>query len=225
MNKADYIHSLFVSLFLLITSHLFSQVPVSKEPKHRPVFQNEYVRLLDVVLQPGDTTQFHIHSTPSLFLHFTKTNVGTQIKGQEWIKDVNTPGKAWYRSFTPDILVHRVTNCDTVLFHVTDMEILSPFDTTDLHPVKYLPFHLLFENEKALAYQITEENLKQKVTKNRGPLMAELAVGSKVFFHDAMTKQTKEIKNGQYLYIEPGTSFYFTANTTSEINMVLFEIK
>ncbi|MFZ1679110.1 MAG: hypothetical protein WAT91_17645 [Saprospiraceae bacterium] len=217
--------SLFSILIIFGSVKLIAQVPVSQEPSHRAVFQNQYIRLLDVRLSPGDTTQFHIHATPSLFLHLSNTNVSTQIMGQEWVKDRNETGKTWYRSFAPDILVHRVTNCDTVPFHVTDLEILSSFDTTTLSQYKHLPFDLLFENEKAVAYGITNKNIMQRVAKNRGPLLAELATGDEVYFHNADTKQSKVIKTGGYLYIDPGTSFYFTGSEKSYIKMVLFEIK
>ena len=56
-------------------------------------------------------------------------------------------------------------------------------------------------------------------------MVAELITGDGIFFHDIKTKHEKEIKAGKFLYIEPGTSFYFTSRGTGEINMVIFEIK
>ncbi len=216
---------LFLPFIIFYSFSLKAQVPVSQEPSHHPVLQNQYIRLLDVRLNPGDTTQFHIHATPSLFVHLTTTNVCSQIMGQEWIKEQTVAGKSWYRAFNPDTLVHRVTNCDTVSFHVTDLEILSPYDTAAVSPYKHLPFDLVFENEKSVAYGITNKNILQKVSKNRGPVIAELATGDLVFFHNAETRKSNELKPGQFLYIDPGTSFYFTGSDKSEIKMVLFEIK
>ena len=68
---------LFISLALGSTTSIFTQVPVSEEPMHRIVFQNEYIRLLDVWIEPGDTTKFHINSTPSLFTQFIKEDFRT----------------------------------------------------------------------------------------------------------------------------------------------------
>ena len=45
-----------------------AQVPVREEPHHKPVLENNYVRLLDVHLNAGDTTQYHIHATPSVIV-------------------------------------------------------------------------------------------------------------------------------------------------------------
>ena len=70
-NKTNFL----TVLLLLHTAVLSAQVQVSKEPLHKKVLENKYIRLLDVWMQPGDTSLFHIHSTPSVFVHFTTTVV------------------------------------------------------------------------------------------------------------------------------------------------------
>ena len=72
------------------------------------MIENKYIRLLDVWLQPGDTTGYHIHSTPSVFLHFTTTWTGSQIQGRDWVKSQSIAGYAWYTSYIPDSVIHRV---------------------------------------------------------------------------------------------------------------------
>lgn len=201
---------------------LAAQVQVRKEPRHKNAFENKYIRLLDVNIQPGDTSLFHIHSTPSVFLHFTTTVVCSQIKGREWVTAKNTEGYAWYRSFVNDTLVHRVSNCDTMPFHVTDIELLSPYKT--VNKLQPLPFTLLFENEKVFAYRLTT-GFNNQIIKSRGPIIAELVAGSEVTIHNKKGKELSLLKAGQYLYIKPGTVFSFSAKADAPINMVLFEIK
>ncbi len=215
----------FLILFSLLLNSfiIYAQVQVSKEPRHKKVLENKYVRLLDVRIPPGDTTQFHIHSTPSLFLQFTNTNVCIQIKGQGWERSQNIAGSASYRSFLNDILVHRVSNCDTVPFHVTVIEMLSSYKSKGLFTP--LPFTLLFENEKAVAYQLTDSSFTKHAISGRGPLVAELVHGNEILFHDTKRKKSMLIKNGGYFYIPPGSSFYFSAKKNEKINLVLFEIK
>jgi len=202
-----------------------AQVPVREEPRHHPVLQNKYFRLLDVWLPPGDTSLYHIHATPSLFIYLSKALIGSQIKGEGWVKDMAIPGKTWYRSFVPDILVHRVCNLDTVTFHVNDIEILSPYAAPGLSPKKPLPYALLFESEKAFTYGLTQDSFNKEIISDRGPMIAELVAGTRLFIHDVKTKQSNEIKAGKYCYIKPGTTFYFTKEGKGAINLVLFEIK
>ena len=137
----------FLIAILLCSFTLSAQVQVSKEPRHKNVLENKYIRLLDVKIQPGDTTLFHIHSIPSVFVNFTNTAVCSQIKGKEWEKGNNTEGNASYRSFVNDTLVHRVSNCDTVPFHVTDVEILS---SNQQHSLNLYPLRFCLKTKKHL---------------------------------------------------------------------------
>ncbi len=57
-------------------------VPVIKEPHHKPALVNEYVRLLDVHLNPRDTTLYHVHQTASVIVPISKTTTGIQKWGE-----------------------------------------------------------------------------------------------------------------------------------------------
>lgn len=210
-----------VMLFSLTTS--IAQVQVSKEPRHKKVLENKYIRLLNVWIQPGDTSLFHIHSTPSVFLIFTGATTVSQTKGGNWEKGKNSAGHSWYRSFFQDTLIHRVGNCDTIPFHVTDIELLSSFDIRNKKPS--LPFPLLYENEKVFAYRLTENILTTTVISNRGPMIAGLITGDQVLYVDESGRKEREITAGDYLYIEPGKSVHFEFKGKGKLNIVLFEIK
>ena len=215
----------FLILFILVAIPLIAsaQVQVRLEPRHKNVFENKYLRLLDVHIVPGDTSQFHIHSTPSFFLRYTNSNVWTQTKGQDWTQSLRAPGAPSYDSFMNDTLIHRVANSDTVAFHVTDIELLAPYHSS--HQIKPLPFEVLLENEKVFAYRVSNSLMDQKIISKRGPIIAQLIEGDKILVHDKKTKKTEEIKKGGYLYIKPESSFYFTAPVDEKINLVLLEIK
>ena len=214
---------LLLAILFMHTAVLTAQVQASKEQRHKNVLENKYIRLLDVWMQPGDTSMLHIHSTPSLFLHFTNTAVCVQIKDQAWTKNKNTAGNASYTSFVNDTLVHRVSNCDTVPFHVTDIEMLSSYKPTT--PLKPLPFTVLFDNEKATAYRLSGTSFNNQLITGRGPMIAELVAGDEVICYNTQHKKSTTIKTGKFLYLEPGSSFYFSANENEKNNLVLFEIK
>jgi len=214
--------ALSITTFFFLTA-VTAQVQVSEEPRHVPVLVNNYIRLLDVWLPPGDTTWFHMHSTPSVFLHFTTTAIASEAEGEDWVSEQSVPGKAWYRSFTPDTLIHRVANVDSTPFHVNDIEILSYYDTLTYRRKLYFP--LLFENERVTAYSLTRKYYATGIVKDRGPIIAELVSGDKVYYTNTVTNQKTEIRAGEYLYIDPGSSFYFSFKGNQPVNMILFEIK
>jgi len=116
-----------------------------------------------------------------------------------------------------------VGNCDTVPFHVTDVEILSSFDLNSKKAP--LPFTMLLDNEKIFVYRLTQNNFTTDIISNRGPMIAGLVTGDKIYYFNTATKQEKEIKACGYLYIEPGAVFSFSFKGKENPNMVLFEIK
>ncbi len=220
MNRG--IVTLIIIIFLLLKG-VAAQVQVSEEPRHVPVLGNKYVRLLDVRLLPGDTTMFHIHSTPSVFVPFTNTSIASQTKEKGWVTEQLVAGKAWYRSFTPDSLIHRVANVDSTPFHVNDIEILSYYDTVNYRRRLYFP--LLFDNDRVTAYQLTRKYYATSIVKDRGPIVVALVSGDLVYYTNTVTNQKSVMKAGSYLYIDPGSSFYFSFKGNEPVNMILFEIK
>jgi len=216
---------LFFPVLIFGSVGLSAQVQVREEPRHRPVFQNKYLRLLDVVLKPKDTSLYHIHSTPSLFVYLSGPLIATQIKGKDWVNEQTVAGKAWFRSFSPDSLIHRVCNLDTFPLHVNDVEILSPYNTFAKQDKSPLPFPLLFNNEKSVAYKLSKADLTGLSTTSRGPLVVEMVKGEVVVYYDERGKRPMDLKTGKFLYIEPGTSFRFLSNGEAEMDIVLFEIK
>src|SRR5690348_13435207 len=185
-----------IFLLLLITKFSFSQVPVREEPRHHVALQNQYLRLLDVRLQPHDTTFFHVHEIPSLFLVLSKTLTASQVEGEEWVNGTFTsdPGYTWYNGFATGPLIHRVANIDTVPFHVMDIEILSNYNE-HLAP---LPFDTIFTNEKAFAYRVNLANKKEKKQiDNRGPIAAIVVSGPGINVQFANNK-TENVSQGKF---------------------------
>jgi len=207
----------------LLLKEVTAQVQVSEEPRHVPVLVNKYIRLLDVRLPPGDTTMFHIHSTPSVFVPFTNTSIASEVKDKNWVTEQLVAGKTWYRSFTPDSLIHRVANVDSSPFHVNDIEILSYYDTLTYRGK--LPFPLLFENDRVNAYTLTGKDYVTGIVKDRGPVIVALISGDLVYYTNTVNDQKIVLKAGEYLYIDPGSSFYLSFKGGKPVNMILFEIK
>ena len=214
-----------ISVAIGVSNKLSAQMQVSKEPRHRLVIDNEYIRLLDVWIEPGDTTEFHKHSTPSVFCYFTNTSVRTQKKGEQWESNQNIAGKAWYESFTPEARVHRVTNIDTAAMHVIDVELLKAYDADQAIPDVPMDLPILFENEKVYAYSVTSASQLSKTMVGRGPIIAELISGSNLVFLNEMTGETAEIQPGQFKYVDPNAFFKFTSKGKGQIQMVLIELK
>jgi hypothetical protein len=135
-----------------ISINLRAQVPVREEPRHKPVLQNNYIRLLDVWLPPGDTTLYHIHEIPSFFIILSNTTTMVQLLGKAPEESIFQAGFTWFNGFEKGPLIHRLWNKDTNALHVIDLELLSSGNNT-LIPVKeQAGLKLNFENEKIRVY-------------------------------------------------------------------------
>ena len=146
--------SLFLLLIILIAVNFsFAQVPVKDEPRHHNVFENNFVRILDVRIKPGDTTLYHIHATPSVFIYFTNSKVGSKIINQPAASGVNIAGNINYDSLTTP-RIHRVWNEDTSWFHVMDVEIVNTQPAAKHSFTKIKNAILLFDKPLVTGYKL-----------------------------------------------------------------------
>lgn len=150
---------LFSIVVLFSFNCLQAQVPVHEEPRHKPVFENEKVRLLNAVLPPGDTTQYHLHNTPSLFLFLTSTTTGSQLQGGAPTTGRSTAGTLLFENLAPPhVRVHRVWSQDTSTFHVMDIELLSKDSGFADKPLHLQQMQLAIDTPWVRAYKLTLEN-------------------------------------------------------------------
>jgi beta-alanine degradation protein BauB len=101
-------------------------VPVQDEPHHHPVFQNQYVLVLDVVLTPGETTLFHTHSHDNIAVHLSEAQVQAQRLGEAWQPaSQDVPGRVNYAEGAKTPYTHRIKNVGATTFHVVDVDLVQ----------------------------------------------------------------------------------------------------
>ena len=123
---------------VLLTSDLVSApdkpVPVQEEPKHKTVFENDVVRVIDVQIPPGETTWYHVHVLPSVIVYLTTSTNRSENWGDKAVltREISA-GQSRYAAYDEKPLSHRVTNTGSGLFRVYDIEVLrDPPDRTPL---------------------------------------------------------------------------------------------
>jgi hypothetical protein len=201
-----------------------AQVPVRDEPRHHNVFENSYVRLLDVFVSPHDTTQFHVHNTPSVFTTFTKTATGSQLISGQPSGDLSTAGRSWYDSLSVP-RIHRVWNEDTTWFHVMDIELIAGKPQSNPHVLPN-PFKLYFNEPLANGYHLQLEAGKRIELPVCGTGYLFLSIGDAVIEYKVNDyTQHRIMKSGHYIWIEPGKSFSFTSQTNTPSSFVLLQLK
>ena len=102
-------------------------VPISREPHHHERLKNEYVRVIEVTVDPGDATLFHRHELDFAY---------AAVRGAELRNEVfNNPEATIMRLDTNDVrfaayqekpYIHRVTNRSAEPFWLVGFEITLP---------------------------------------------------------------------------------------------------
>lgn len=86
-------HTLFLLSVVLLGCNLKSYtqtadsssiLEVYQEPMHQLVFEKKELKIIDVQLKPGDTSLFHRHRHPMVFVSLGFHSAGSQVLNQEW---------------------------------------------------------------------------------------------------------------------------------------------
>jgi len=214
-------------LSLILLCHFIrAQVPVSKEPRHHTVFENSKVRALNVLIPPGDTTQYHLHSTPSVFINFTKTNTGSQLLNQQPQKSTSVPGTIYFENLSaPNTRVHRVWNNDAAVFHVMDVELLGK-DTGFAEAPLDLAYATLIVNLPCVrAYKTALPKMQTITVKQRASAFLIVAVNNtNGYIIENGTKKPITLQAGELFWIEPSSNFTIGNLDKEDANYALIEV-
>src|SRR4051794_28867403 len=96
VNRALHLLGCFI-LASVCTGAAEKPVPAREEPKHKVVFENNYVRIIDVQIPVGTETLYHVHDIASVMVYLTKSTNETQTYGEPtWSPRAVTPGESRY---------------------------------------------------------------------------------------------------------------------------------
>jgi hypothetical protein len=210
---------------LLVSVVCRAQIPVSQEPRHHKVLENDHLRLLDVHIPPGDTSMIHIHATPSVFVILNNVKTGSQVISEEDHSNSPIPhfGNIWFEGFYEKPRIHRVWNSDSSEFHVMDIELTNKNYKTIDGAVKQAPFTFLFDEKPVRAYRL---DLQPATNISILPDGADILM---ILLTDSATSvQVNEKdfhKKGDYLYVTSGTNLGIKNSGHEKATFAFFELK
>jgi hypothetical protein len=211
-------------VILFANYSLKAQVQVRDEPRHHNVFENEFIRILDVHLGPNDTTLYHLHNTPSVFILLANVQVGSQLLGGQPEVGANLSGTITYDKIsTPR--THKVWNADTAWFHVMDIE-LTGKNRTEQPVIKNDMLKLLFNEKEVNGYKgvLSKDKQLQLPASSIGYLFVSLETVAVNFKINNLT-QHRLMQAGHYIWIEPGKACSISTNSQLPGEFVLLQIK
>jgi len=129
---------------------------VANEPRHHLKFENDYVRVFDVVVPPGDTTLFHVHTNDYAFVSIGDANLKAEVLGKQANDLILKDGEVRY---TKGPITHRVTNVSSAPFRNITIEVLaSPGAKNPATQSHVIPGHtLVLENDRVRVERVVLE--------------------------------------------------------------------
>jgi quercetin dioxygenase-like cupin family protein len=100
-----------------------SAVPITSEPRHHPVFENDDVRVFDVLVPAGGATLFHLHERDYVYVTIGGARLKAENAGQA---PTDLPLKAGDVRFAAGPLTHRVVNIGATPFRNLTVELRTP---------------------------------------------------------------------------------------------------
>lgn len=217
----------YILLLSAIGYSLFSsaQVQVRDEPRHHNVFENDVIRILDVYLGPGDTTLYHLHNTPSVFIILSNCIVSSQLPGGQPQKGANLTGIVSFDSINP-ARIHRVWNEGTSWFHVMDIELTSKSQKNNIPVLPNRFLKLLFKERQVNGYdaELKTGEVLQLSNSATGYLLVSKGE-SVVDYKINGTRRHRIMKAGHYIWIDAENNFSIETKDNKPANFVLLQLK
>jgi hypothetical protein len=210
----------FLILFIAY-NNINAQVPVIKEPHHKPVLVNDYVRLLDVHINAGDTTQYHIHATPSVIVIISNSIIGSQkLGGTPSTPNEVLPAQTSFVDYGANPITHRVFNAGKNVFHVMDIELVKKDPSADSCAALEQNNIETAINEKLVrAYKLNlTAHQSLNISKNNCAHLLVCISGE-------VKTPNKKLTTGEYVFFNPNTGLSVNNNQTSTAICVLLELK
>ena len=102
-------------------------VPISEEPHHRLVLQNDFGRVYNVTVPPLDSTFLHQHDLPYLYVVLGLADIINAIVDKPELHQVLEDGETHY---SPGHFAHIVRTDSGMPFHNITIELVRPQGTT-----------------------------------------------------------------------------------------------
>ncbi|HVX27576.1 MAG TPA: hypothetical protein VHB70_14595 [Parafilimonas sp.] len=210
-------------IFLLVglRNDLHAQVPVIKEPHHKPVLANDYVRLLDVHINPHDTTQYHIHAAPSVMVMLSNSTIGIQKYGEPPAAPGNvTAGTTSFVDYAKNPITHRVFNSGDNVFHVMDIELVKKNPSSDSCDAIHANNVETTINEKLVRVYKFDLAAAQSLNITKSSCAHLL-----ICISGNVNSINKKLSTGDYVFFKPNTETTVNNQSADKSTCVVLELK
>jgi hypothetical protein len=220
--------ALLLSPALLLSAAGQSPVPVEKEPRHRLKFENQFVRVFDVLIPPGETSLFHIHLHDGVSVRLTDASIRDEaLSGAS--EDFAVKRGAVTFAYRPSPLIHKVSNIGPTPFRNVFVEILpsSAASATDQSPAAVAGYEVVLENERVriLRLLLAPGKSIDEGVQRRGVVRIAVSGGDVVIEISGEKHQAVKSEPGDIEWQEKGSRYLFRNVGSAPFEAVEIELK
>jgi quercetin dioxygenase-like cupin family protein len=205
-------------------------VPVESAPFHFQVFENDYVRFLNVLIPPGKVGAYHRHSIDfaQVIVEATDRLEATVLDKPMGLVSLKT-GQVLFAGYSKAPLIHQVANAGQTSFHVMGIEILdsqpgrfSPSTRTDVPA-----YTSVLDNERVRGWRLVLQpgESAAPITQTAPGIRMVVQGGDTVEGARDEPDHELNLGRGDFVWQAAGTTRAVRNVGTSPVEWVEFELK
>jgi quercetin dioxygenase-like cupin family protein len=203
-------------------------VPIEKEPMHRLKFQNEFVRLFDVLVPAGAATKYHVHLYDGVGVRVSNAQIiDESIAGEKKPLDMKYGDVSFGAVSTPQ--THRVVNRGKTDFRNIFIEILPAKSALATVPFPILSdgHVVLLDNDRVRVNRLVlRPGESSKLHRHNMHGLGIILYDSKIEMISADgAKRALEPKAGDYAWQNAGTTHIIRNTGTTVFEAIDIELK
>ncbi|HTR32019.1 MAG TPA: hypothetical protein VMH27_22260 [Puia sp.] len=132
----------FFSAILFASTRLEAQLSVDREPHHKVLLQNDYIRLLEGNIPAKDTTAAHVHAANSVVVFLSHSTFGIRVAGDKPVIATVSPGDVRFVAYGDKPVNHVVWDEDgpPLRFYVVELAIGRQVRDTSIEVTGHQPY-------------------------------------------------------------------------------------
>jgi mannose-6-phosphate isomerase-like protein (cupin superfamily) len=205
-------------------------VPVESAPFHLEVFENEYVRFLNVLIPPGKVGAYHRHSIDFAFLILESTDrLEITVLDKPMALAPLKTGQVVFGGYSKAPLIHQVANAGQGSFHVNGIEIF------DSQPGRFSPstradvpaYTSVLDNERVRGWRLVLQpgESAAAITQTAPGIRMVVQGGDTVESVRDEPDHELNLGRGDFVWQAAGTTRAVRNVGTSPVEWVEFELK
>lgn len=204
-------------------------VPAREEKYHKVVFENDWVRVIDVQIPPGEQTDYHTHDIASVMVYLTESTARSQPWGESTFTHRQTVlGFSRYAAYDEKPLSHRVMNAGTSHFRTHDIELIRKSPDPSTSAIAPPPDAKIQWSEKLVRSSTVTLQPGISIEMDPSPC-AHLLIGIRGITTSVGPREDererRDLGNGDFRFFPPNSVFEIANLEAGETEALLLELR